>query len=197
MVKAILVFAGIYLLMGCVAVPPKNTENLCAVFWQKQDWFPQAYQAYRRWGVPVPVLMAIMHQESGFVADAKPSRRWLFGFIPWSRPSSAYGYAQALDATWDAYQSNINDWNRGRDDFADAADFIGWYGNISYNRLSIPKWDAKNLYFAYHEGHAGYLRKTYTNKKWLNRVATKVQKRAKIYQRQLSDCKLTSISNQR
>jgi len=195
--NAIPVITGICLLIGCATVPPKNTENLCAVFLENQDWFPQAHQAYQRWGIPVPILMAIMRQESHFVADAKPQRRWLLGFIPWTRPSSAYGYAQALDAAWDDYQTSISDWGKDRDDFADAADFIGWYGNISYNRLGISKWDAKNLYFAYHEGHAGYRSKSHKNKKWLVRLAAKVENKAKIYQRQLSSCRLIPVPNPR
>lgn len=187
---------SILLLLGCTTVPPKNTENICAVFQEKEDWFPEVYRVYRRWGVPIPVLMAIMHQESHFIADAKPPRRWVLGFIPWSRPSSAYGYAQALDGTWDDYQSSIKDWDKDRDDFADAADFIGWYSNISYNRLGISKWDAKNLYFAYHEGHAGFRHKSHNKKRWLKRVAAKVDNRAKIYQRQLSGCQFTSTAAQ-
>jgi len=102
-----------------------------------------------------------------------------------------------LDATWGDYQSGVKAWGKDRDDFADAADFIGWYSNISYNRLGIPKGDAKNLYFAYHEGYAGYRRKAYKNKKWLNRVAAKVAEKVKTYQRQLSGCRPASIPNQR
>ena len=41
--------------------------------------------------------MAIIKQESSFIADAKPDRRKLLGFIPWKRKSSARGYAQAID----------------------------------------------------------------------------------------------------
>jgi hypothetical protein len=39
------------------------------------------------------VQMAIMKQESAFVADARPPRDWFLGFIPLGRPSSAYGLA--------------------------------------------------------------------------------------------------------
>lgn len=175
-------------LTACTAMPPKNSDNICATFREKDDWHGHARQSFERWGVPVHVQMAIMHQESHFVADARPPRPWLLGIIPWFRASSAYGYAQAKDETWDSYVDNAGRWWADRDDFDDAADFIGWYCAISYKKLGITKWDTRNLYLAYHEGHGGYLRKNYLKKPWLMRVANKVAKRAQLFQRQLNTC---------
>jgi len=79
------------------------------------------------------------------VADAQPPRPWLLGFIPLPRASSAYGYAQAKDETWDNYQDKAGCWGADRDEFSDATDFIGWYCSISYTRLGISKLDAKKL----------------------------------------------------
>jgi len=176
------------LLAACTALPPKNSDNICSTFREKEDWYNDAKKSFERWGVPIHIQMAIMHQESHFVADAQPSRPWLLGFIPLPRASSAYGYAQAKDETWDGYQSKAGSWGADRDDFADAADFIGWYCNISHTRLGISKLDAKNLYLAYHEGHGGYYRKSYLQKTGLVRIANKVAKRATLFQRQLGTC---------
>ena len=41
--------------------------------------------------------------------------------------SSAYGYAQALEGTWDDYRKDTGRRGADRDDFADSSDFIGWY----------------------------------------------------------------------
>lgn len=123
------------------------------------------------------------------MADAQPPRPWLLGLIPLPRASSAYGYAQAKDETWDGYQAKAG--SADRDDFADATDFIGWYCNISYTRLGISKLDAKNLYLAYHEGHRGYQRKSYLQKAGLVQIADKVARRAKLFQNQLDECKGT------
>ena len=38
------------------------------------------------------------------IEDAQPARRYVLGFIPWRRPSSAYGYGQVIASTWDAYR---------------------------------------------------------------------------------------------
>ncbi|MCX7097908.1 MAG: hypothetical protein NTV43_08400 [Methylococcales bacterium] len=177
-------------LAACTASPPRNSDNICDTFREKEDWYADAKQSYEKWGVPIPVQMAIMHQESHFVADAQPPRQWLLGFIPWFRPSSAYGYAQALDDTWENYLDQAGGFSADRDEFADAADFIGWYSSQSHAKLGIQKGDAKNLYLAYHEGHRGYQHKSYLQKAWLKRVAEKVAFRARLFQYQLGTCKM-------
>ncbi|MGZ8173896.1 MULTISPECIES: transglycosylase SLT domain-containing protein [Methylobacter] len=175
-------------LTACTALTPKNGDNICSTFREKDGWYDDAKSSFEKWGVPIPVQMAIMHQESHFVADAQPPRPWLLGFIPLPRASSAYGYAQAKDETWDSYQDKAGSWGADREDFADAADFIGWYCSISHARLGISKLDAKNLYLAYHEGHGGYQRKSYLQKAGLVQIANKVAKRAKLFQSQLGEC---------
>jgi hypothetical protein len=131
--------------------------------------------------------MAIMLQESHFVADAKPPRRKILGIIPGARVSSAYGYAQALDGTWKEYL-NSRQQQANRDNFADACDFTGWYCHLSYQELGISKLDAYNLYLAYHEGKTAYKRKSYLSKPWLLTVAKKVSHNAQRYRQQLDDC---------
>ena len=186
--KNLLTLFFVFSLAACTAVPPKNSDNICATFREKEDWYEDAKESYEKWGVPIPVQMAIMHQESHFVADAQPPRTWLLGFIPWFRSSTAYGYAQAKDENWDDYLDKAGSWSADRDEFADAADFIGWYSNISHSILGISKDDANNLYLAYHEGHGGYQHKSFLKKPWLQQVAIKVAKLATLFQRQLSTC---------
>ena len=83
------------LLSSCATPPPKNPENICEIFREHRDWYFAAKDAKDRWGVPIHVPMSIMYQESSFRHDAQPPRDYLFGFIPWGRVSSAYGYSQA------------------------------------------------------------------------------------------------------
>lgn len=175
-------------LTACASTPPRNLDDACAMFDEKDDWYQYAYQSYKKWGVPVHVQLAIIWQESRFRSDAKAPRDTLLGFIPWGRKSSAYGYAQVKDATWDWYIEKTGNWGADRDDFEDVTDFIGWYCDYSHRRLGISKWDAYHLYLAYHEGHGGYERKSYKNKAWLLRVARKVEQRAKRYAAQIKAC---------
>lgn len=173
---------------GCATNPPTNVTDGCAIFDEKDDWYESAYESYEKWGVPVHVQLAIIYQESRFQHDAKPPRDTLLWVIPWSRKSSAYGYAQVLDETWDMYKSSTGNGWADRDDFEDVVDFIGWYGNLSHQKLRISKWDTYNQYLAYHEGHGGYKARTYTKKPWLMGVARKVEARAKSYRAQLARC---------
>ncbi|MNN39648.1 hypothetical protein D3C81_1536950 [compost metagenome] len=113
--------------------------------------------------------MAIMKQESSFVADALPPRDYLLWVIPWGRVSSAYGYAQAQDPVWGEYK-DATDNGGSRDNFDDAIMFIGWYTTGTRSQLGISQWDAYNQYLAYHEGRGGYSRGSYRSKPWLMQV---------------------------
>lgn len=176
------------LLGGCVSTPPKNQNNLCEIFREKDGWYSDADDSRDNWGSPIPIMMAIMHQESRFQSKAKPPRKVILGFIPWFRPSSAYGYSQAKTTTWEWYQSSSGHYGADRDDFDDAIDFVGWYNNVSAKKCNIRPNDAYHLYLAYHEGHGGFNRRTYKNKSWLKKVAKKVSSRSRRYSSQLKSC---------
>jgi hypothetical protein len=179
---------SVLLLAGCTTLPPKNPANVCSIFREKEDWYAATRKAQQRWGVPVPVQMAIINQESSYVEDARPPRYRFLGFIPLWRPTSAYGYGQATDSTWEWYRNTTGNSGADRDEFEDAADFVGWYGHQSYTQLGIPKHDAYRQYLAYHEGHGGYKRRTHAKKAWLLKVARDVQAVAGRYRRQLGGC---------
>jgi len=173
---------------GC-ATPPRRPGDLCAVFEEKRDWYRAAAGTHERWGVPEPVQLAIIFQESSFRARARPPRRRLLGFLPGPRPSTAYGYGQATDATWGRYRRDVGRPGADRDDFADVSDFIGWYADEVQQRTGVPRDDAFRLYLAYHEGPGGYRRGTWRDKAWLQRVARRVASRAGRYEHQLAGCR--------
>ena len=177
-------------LSGCLGPQPapRYPDNLCEIFRENRKWYKSAHASYRKWGIPIPVMMAIMHQESRFKAKAKPPRTTCLFIFPGPRPSSAYGYAQAVNGTWDKYKRSTGNSGADRDDFGDSIDFIGWYCSAIRRDCGIARNDAYNLYLAYHEGRGGFLRKTYTKKPWLLQVANKVSNRARNYQRQLASC---------
>ena len=185
--------AGLFLLLlaGCATTPPENPNDSCAIFKEKNGWYKDTLKSYEKWGVPVNVQLAIIYQESHFVHDAKPARTKLLWVIPWKRPSSAYGYGQSLDATWERYKKASGNRRADRDGFSDVTDFIGWYGEQSYQKSGIAKDDAYNQYLAYHEGQGGYNRKSYRKKPWLMNVAKKVERQSKKYRSQLSRCAST------
>jgi len=184
------IIVGLALLMiaGCATSPPEQVDNVCDIFREKSGWYSDAKESRARWGVPISVSMAFMHQESRFVATAKPPRKKIFGVIPGPRPSDSYGYSQAKEATWDWYQRSTGNYGADRDDFGDAIDFIGWYNNVSHKELGISKQDAFRLYLAYHEGHGGYRKQSYRSKDWLIDVARKVDRQARQYNSQLQGC---------
>jgi hypothetical protein len=185
-----LLFIGLCCLLvsSCVTSPPKRTDDICAIFKEKRSWYKQAQKAAKRWDSNIPTIMAIIHQESGFVGNARPPRRKILWVIPGPRLSDAYGYPQAKDATWEWYQRSTGRWGADRRDFGDAADFVGWYNSQSRKRNGIAAHDVYSLYLAYHEGHGGFVRHSYEKKPWLKNVARKVQQRSARYQQQLLSC---------
>jgi len=102
--KRFLILTLIIILSGCASkAPPKNSSDVCKIFKEKYSWYKAAKKTEKRWTIPVSVSMAIIKQESSFIADARPQRTKLLGFIPWKRVTSARGYAQAVDGTWEMY----------------------------------------------------------------------------------------------
>ncbi len=183
----VLIFGSSYLL-GC-ASPPKNKGNLCAIYEEKGRWYKKAKRASERWGSPIPVMMAMMHRESAYEKKAKPPRNRFLWIFPGSRPSTAYGYSQALKPTWKLYKKETGNHGADRDNFGDAIDFVGWYNHKSHKECGIEPDNAYALYLAYHEGQKGFNRGTYKEKAWLKKAANEVANRADYYRKQLTGCR--------
>jgi hypothetical protein len=178
----------VLLFQSCTTTPPGNADDLCEIFHEKREWYVGARRSFERWGVPEAVQLAVVHQESRFRADARPGWRRVLWIFPVGRRSSAYGYGQVKDGTWRDYLRATGRRGADRDDFADVADFIGWYGDLIHRRTSVEKHDAYHLYLAYHEGPGGFARGSHQGKPWLLGVARKVEARARIYQAQYLGC---------
>lgn len=183
---------GVMLMLSACAKPPSQTRNACAIFEQRDglfnNWRSAAQKAEREYGVPVPILMATIYTESSFRANARPPRKKLLGFIPWKRQSSAYGYSQALDGTWERYQRETGRWGARRTDFGDAMQFIGWYHRESASKTGIPLNDPYKLYLAYHSGQTGYLRGAYKNRPEALNGAKRFTSITYTYASQLKQC---------
>lgn len=167
---------------------PRDLDNACSIARERPAYMSAMRAAERRWGVPVPVMMATIHQESKFVGNARTPHQFALGIIPIGRQSSAYGYSQALDGTWEEYMRETGNRRARRDDIRDATDFMGWYMHGSTQRLGISKADAAAQYLAYHEGRSGFARGSYNAKSWLVAVAARVAERAHLYGSQLGTC---------
>ena len=184
----IMIFLNVFILTACAVPPPKNPENICAIFFEHKGWYTAAKDMNEKWGTPINVPMSIMYQESSFRHNAAPAMQY-FLFIPIGRASDAYGYAQAKNSTWADYQRETDSHWNDRDDFADAIDFMGWFTAKTHTLNGVSKWDAYSQYLNYHEGWGGYRHKSYKKKAWLVKVAKRVDKRSRRYSAQLKKCK--------
>lgn len=186
-----LLLITLLLLAGCASAP-KQVSNACAIFDEKGGWFNSWHKAAkdssREFGVPIPVLLATINTESGFQPYARPPRKKFLWIFPGARPSSAYGYSQALDGTWDHYRKETGRWHARRSNFRDAVHFIGWYHATSNRKNGISLNDPYNLYLAYYSGHSGYNRGVWRNSATARKAAQRTANTARRYHAQLKSC---------
>ncbi len=183
-------------LAACASTPQPTAEeqaDICDLFEDRKTWFRAADKSEDRWGAPIPVQMAIIKTESNFDADARPpkGRRRLLGVLPGKRPSSARGFAQALDGTWDEYKRATGNSGADRDSFKDSTDFVGWYVNRTSRITGVSRGDARSQYLAYHEGPGGFQSGSWRSDPALIRIADRVAADAARYERQLPACRKT------
>ena len=168
---------------------PRQLDDACAIVRERPQYLNAMRATERRWGIPVHVQMATIHQESKFIGNARTPHTYALGVIPMGRQSTAYGYSQALNGTWEEYLAGGGNRRAKRDDIRDATDFMGWYMDQSSQSLGISKTDAEGQYLAYHEGRTGYARQSYLGKPWLVEVASRVGARSEMYREQLQSCR--------
>ena len=91
------------LLTGCSSIP-NNTANSCSIFNERYLWYKHTKKVEEKWGTPIYIQLAIIKMESDFDWLAKPARQKIFKVIPYKRPSSSFGYSQAVKGTWEQYK---------------------------------------------------------------------------------------------
>ena len=168
---------------------PRQLDNACAILAERPQYRAAMRAAERKWGVPIWDQMAVIHQESKFIGNAQTPLRFALGVIPMGRQSTAYGYSQALNGTWEEYQKSEGRRGAKRDDIRAATDFMGWYFTETRAKLGIPLDNAADQYLAYHEGRSGFANQSYLGKPGLVEVAAKVGARADMYRSQLATCR--------
>ena len=177
----------IFFVVSSCSSMPSNTSNSCSIFEERYLWYKHAKKSEQKWGTPIYLQLAIIKMESGFDWLAKPPRKKIFKIIPYKRPSSSFGYSQAVKGTWQQYKNETGNKLATRTRFKDSVDFIGWYTSKSEKILKISKEDAFKQYVAYHEGWGNY--KNYKNNEKIINLAKRVEKQSNIYKKQLFDCK--------
>ncbi|APE30659.1 lysozyme-like domain containing protein [Halomonas aestuarii] len=189
--RPLLAMTALLWLAGCAMLapaPPSDQRNVCEIFREQPSWYDHARSSQEKWGTPIATQMAFIKRESSFRSHVKPPRQHLLGFIPWRRPSSAYGYAQAQDPVWGEYEDEAGSLFARRTHIKHATDFIGWYNARTHRMTGVSLHNPEHLYLAYHEGQGGYRRGSYRGKPAVRRAAREVARTASRYQSQLAAC---------
>ena len=175
----------LFFITACSSIP-QNTSSSCSIFNERYFWYKHVKNTEKKWGTPIYIQLAIIQMESNFDWLAKPPRQKLFKIIPFKRPSSSFGYSQAVKGTWEQYKNETGNKFASRARFKDSVDFIGWYTDKTESILKISKEDAFRQYVAYHEGWGAY--KNYKNNQKVIGLAKKVKNQSDKYKSQLKKC---------
>ena len=187
--KKALILLTLLIMSGCANSIPTNQDDICDILEENRKWVDSLMSAKKKWNADPSTVMAIIRQESSFDSKAAPEREKILGFIPWKRPTTAKGYPQAIEGTWEQYQKETGQNRANRSNFDNSVDFIGWYLSKA-SSVRIRSYEVDKLYLAYHEGYGGYKRRSYKDKDWLLDVAKKVKYNAVRYERQIKNCPL-------
>jgi len=81
--------AAALFIAGCASGPPKQMNNACRIFAEKSGWEKHTRRAARKWRADAATLLAIMHQESrylayhegwnGYARGTHKRKKWLLG----------------------------------------------------------------------------------------------------------------------
>jgi len=185
--KNLFFFLIIFFVASCSSVP-KYPQNACKIFGQNYLWYKSAKKSSMTYGAPIHIILAFVKKESGFNRWAKPKRTKLFKIVPYKRPSSSFGYSQAVKKTWEQYKTETNNPLALRTRFKDSVMFIGWYIKKTNEINKIPLNDSYRQYLNYYLGWGNYAKKAYEKDKNAIIYAKSVEKQSKIYRNQLREC---------
>ena len=186
-IAKLLAIAFLYVSLSSCFTHEYNINDGCDIL-DKRSWAKAVKASSQKWNVPPELFLAFIYQESKFKKNARPPKKRILWVIPTVRPSSAYGYAQALTSTWSDYRKSTKNYSAKRTDFRDAVDFIGWYVDRAAKIINKPSTDVYSHYLAYHDGAGGFNKGTYLKKNWLIGVARKVERHSQQYKQQLKQC---------
>jgi hypothetical protein len=184
-----LIYLFIFSFLASCSSIPKYPQNACKIFGENYLWYKSVKKSSEIYDAPIHIILAFVNKESGFNRWAKPKRTKLFKVIPYKRPSSSYGYSQAVKKTWELYKIETNSPLALRTHFKDSVMFIGWYIKKTNKINNIPVNDAYRQYLNYYLGWGNYSKKVYNVDKKSIIYAKSVQKQSKIYKKQLSECR--------
>ena len=137
-----------FFLTSCSSVP-KYTTNACKLFSEKYLWYKHVKKSSETYGAPIHIILAFVNKESGFNRWAKPKRTRLFKIVPYKRPSSSFGYSQAVKKTWELYKTETDNFLALRARFKDSVMFNGWYINKTNKINKISLNDSYSQYLNY------------------------------------------------
>jgi hypothetical protein len=156
-----------------------QTYNACALLERNPGWSDDLKAAQTTWQVTPGTMLAVLDQESRFVASARGAG------AGGANPQRNFGYAQANLRTWNWFLRDTGKAAGARTDFGLSADFVGWHFATMERRIGANRTNTIEHYLAYKMGEGGYRRGAPASAR---AVASRVASRARGFDNQLSGC---------
>ena len=103
-----LIFLITFIFITSCSSVPKYPQNACKVFGENYLWYKSIKKSSETYGAPIHIILAFVNKESGFNRWAKPKRTKLFKVVRYKRPSSSFGYSQAVKKTLELYKNETD-----------------------------------------------------------------------------------------
>ena len=136
--KSLTYFILLFFLSSCSSIP-KYPQNACKIFGENYLWYKSVKKSSELHGAPVHIILAFVKKESGFNRWAKPKRTKLFKIVPYKRPSSSFGYSQAVKKTNKINKIPLNDPYR---------QYLNYYLGLGSYAKKIYKTDKNAIMYA-------------------------------------------------
>ena len=158
--------------------------NVCAYY----SKYPQRFKVQKQYEAANALSMTDVHTllelESSVTPYAVPwKKQKRLGLTFLKAQSSAYGYAQVLNATWKDYEKSYPNLWLYRSSFYDSIHFVHWYHNAFHAILKAST--LYEFYLLYHDGPGRYQRGDALSLS----LAKKAHARANIQRKNWQDCK--------
>lgn len=160
------------------------SADMCAYYAR----YPKRYKVQKQYegasGLSMIDVHTLLELESSVTPYAVPwKKQKRFGLTVLKAQSSAYGYAQVLNATWQDYEQSYPGFWLYRSNFYDSIHFAHWYRNAFHSSLKAST--LYEFYLLYHDGPGRYQRGDASSLS----LAKKAHARTNVQRKIWEDCK--------
>ncbi len=202
--KKYLMLVCLPLLVGCMARPPFDMDNVCVYLAQDSTWLWSGRSAEAKYGIPFSTQLAILAAvarktpytlQSDYSTPQDETYKDKLSHLlkqTFNR-QTARELTAARDTDWALFQQQTNPPKFFRDEFQTASYYVAWYLARAAHRLHLPTTNVASLYIAYRVGIEDFHNEAHKTDYQMRNEADHVAYMASIYRSQILKCEADLI----